>query len=263
MSALVASFCYHDVTDDVGQSGFQRNSAVPYKLGVQPFRHHLDHIAEARHTPALVTSLDLAGPGRHVLLTFDDGGKSALVAGDELSRRGWKGHFFITTGYIGHRTFLDASEIRELRRAGHLVGSHSHTHPDIYRDLDYDRMLVEWRQSCDILSQILGEPCLAGAVPGGDTSRTVLRSAGQSGLRYLFTSEPCLTPHVMGGCWILGRHCPKASTSPDEIAQLAQFHGWAPKLLVRRLKGLARLSVPSLYRLYVRYATREWQGQLQ
>ena len=263
MSALIASFGYHDVTDDVGQSGFQRNSAVSYKLGVQQFRDHLDRIAEAHHTPGLVTSLDLARPGRHALLTFDDGGKSALAAGDELSRRGWKGHFFITTGFISHRTFLDASEIRQLRAAGHLIGSHSHSHPNIYRDLDPDRMLVEWRQSSDILSQILGESCLAGAVPGGDISKTVLRSAGQSGLRYLFTSEPCLTPHVMGGCWILGRYCAKTSTTPDEIAKLAQFHSWMPKLLVRRLKGVARLSMPSLYRLYVRHATREWQGQVQ
>lgn len=263
MSALVASFGYHDVTDDVGQSGFQRKGAVPYKLGPRQFREHLDRIAQAQHSPGLVTDLDLAGPGRHVLLTFDDGGKSALAAGDELSRRGWKGHFFITTGFIGHRTFLDASEIRQLRKAGHLVGSHSHTHPNIYRDLDPERMLVEWHQSSDILSQILGEPCLAGAVPGGDSSRTVLRSAGQSGLRYLFTSDPCLTPQVTAGCWILGRFCAKTSTTPEEIAQLAQFHRWVPKLLVRQLKGLARLSMPSLYRLYVRHATREWQGQLQ
>jgi len=37
--------------------------------------------------------MDFERPGRHVLLTFDDGGKSALYASDQLSRRGWKGHF--------------------------------------------------------------------------------------------------------------------------------------------------------------------------
>ncbi len=263
MSALVASFGYHDVTDDIRESGFQRNSAVPFKLGVQRYRSHLDRIAAGHHTPTLVTNIDLAGTGRHVLLTFDDGGKSALAAGDELCRRGWKGHFFITTGFIGHRTFLDAGEIRQLRSAGHLIGSHSHTHPDIYRDLPPDRMVVEWRQSNDILAQILGEPCLAAAVPGGDISGAVLRSAERSGLRYLFTSEPCLIPSIVGGCWILGRYCPRASTSPNEIAQLAGFRGWSQKLLLRRLKGLARMSLPSLYRLYVRHSTREWQGQVQ
>jgi peptidoglycan/xylan/chitin deacetylase (PgdA/CDA1 family) len=260
-ATLVASFGYHDVTDDLGSSGFQRNGAVPYKLGVQAFSDHLDRIAGANATPVRVDEIDLTRPGRHLLLTFDDGGKSALSVGDELSRRGWKGHFFITTSLIGTRTFLTASEIRQLSDAGHIVGSHSHTHPDIYRDLAPDRMAVEWRQSCDILDQILGKQCQAGAVPGGDISAAVLRSAGVSGLRYLFTSEPCLGPRIVAGCWVLGRYCAKASTSAEEIEMLANFQGWTSKLLVRRLKGLVRHSVPFLYRVYVKRSTREWQGQ--
>ena len=259
---LIASFGYHDVTDDPTQSGFQRDGALPYKLGVRLFCDHLDRVAQDRSS-ALVTEIDLTKSGRQVLLTFDDGGKSALRAAAELSRRGWRGHFFITTSLIGGRTFLDPGEIRQLRADGHLIGSHSHTHPDIYRELDRERMLVEWRQSSDILAQILGEPCLAGAVPGGEISGDVLRSAGAAGLRYLFTSEPCLTPRVVGGCWILGRYCPKAATSADEIDTLARFEGWANKLLVRRLKGLACRSLPSLYRLYVRRSSREWQRQAQ
>jgi peptidoglycan/xylan/chitin deacetylase (PgdA/CDA1 family) len=260
---LVAGFGYHDVTDDPTSSGFQRNSAVPYKLGFESFRRHLARIEAMGLTPTRVDEIELSRPGRHVLLTFDDGGKSAVAIGEELSRRGWRGHFFITTGRIGSRTFLDAGEIRALRDAGHLIGSHSHTHPDIYRDLSPERMLVEWRQSCDILAQILGEPCRAGAVPGGDISGAVLRSAGLSGLRYLFTSEPCLKPDLVQGCWVLGRYCAKASTSPNDIEQLAGFHAWTGRLLERRMKGLLRHSLPFLYRLYVRHSTREWQAQTQ
>jgi peptidoglycan/xylan/chitin deacetylase (PgdA/CDA1 family) len=261
--ALVATLGYHDVTDDPSQSGFQRDGALPFKLGVQLFCDHLDGIAGASRPPALVTDIDLTKPGRHVLLTFDDGGKSAVRAAAELTRRGWRGHFFITTSLIGRRTFLDAGEIRQLRGAGHLIGTHSHTHPDIYRELDRERMLVEWRQSADILAQILGEHCEAAAVPGGEISNAVLRSAGTAGLRYLFTSEPWLTPRVVGGCWILGRYCPKVSTTADEIAELVRFEGWASKLVVRQLKGLASRSLPSLYRLYVRRSSREWRGQTQ
>jgi peptidoglycan/xylan/chitin deacetylase (PgdA/CDA1 family) len=260
---LIASLGYHDVTDDPSESGFQRNGARPFKLGVQLFSDHLDRLTESGRAPALVTDIDLTKPGRHVLLTFDDGGKSAVRAAAELDRRGWRGHFFITTSLIGRRTFLDAREIRELRAAGHLIGTHSHTHPDIYRELDRERMLVEWRQSSDILAQILGEPCLAGAVPGGEISTVVLRSAATAGLRHLFTSEPWLTPRVVGGCWILGRYCPKVSTTADEIADLVHFEGWANKLVVRRIKSLASRSLPALYRLYVRRSSREWQGQTQ
>lgn len=259
--ALVASLGYHDVTDDPSQSGFQRHGALPFKLGVRLFCDHLDRVAEAGLAPSLVTDIDLTKPRRHVLLTFDDGGKSAVRAAAELSRRGWRGHFFITTSLIGRRTFLDAGEIRELRAAGHVVGTHSHTHPDIYRELGQERMLVEWRQSSDILAQILGEPCLTAAVPGGEISNAVFRSAGAAGLRHLFTSEPWLVPRLVGGCWILGRYCPKVSTTGDEIAALVRFEGWTSKLVVRRLKALASWSLPSLYRLYVRRSSREWQEQ--
>ncbi len=260
---LVASFGYHDITDVATESGFQRPGALPYKLTVRSFREHLDRIAAAGQMPALVTTIDLTRPGRHLMLTFDDGGRSALAAADELSRRGWKGHFFITTGMIGHRTFLSSAEIRKLRDAGHLIGSHSHTHPDIYRDLSLDQMIVEWRRSSDILAQITGEPCLAAAVPGGDISPLVLRSAGLSRLRFLFTSEPSLTPGIVNGCWVLGRYCVKSSTTPEEVGQLASLQGWTKKLLVRRLKGLARRGIPSLYRLYVRRSTRSPQEQTQ
>jgi peptidoglycan/xylan/chitin deacetylase (PgdA/CDA1 family) len=263
MSSLIASFGYHDVTDDPKDSGFQRSGAVPYKLDPRLFKEHLDRITAVGRAPALVTAIDLTRPAQHLLLTFDDGGKSALWIGEELCRRGWRGHFFIATGLIGRRTFLESGEIRHLRSCGHVVGTHSHTHPDIYRELEWERMIVEWRQSADILAQLLGEPCLTASVPGGEISFAVLKSAGISGLRYLFTSEPSPTPEIVGGAWVLGRFCAKANTTSAEIAQLARFQGWSNRLLVRRVKNLARRAMPSLFRMYVTRSTREWQEQTQ
>jgi peptidoglycan/xylan/chitin deacetylase (PgdA/CDA1 family) len=256
---LVASFGFHDVTDVPHESGFQRNGAAAYKLGTTLFRDHLDRIATGSLQPGLVTELDFTHPGRHLLLTFDDGGKSALAISDELCRRGWRGHFFISTSLIGRRTFLTGEEVRQLRRAGHLVGTHSHSHPDIYRELRWEEMVVEWRRSSDILAQLLGEPCITGAVPGGEISAEVLRSAAAAGLRFLFTSEPSPRPRIVSGCWVLGRFCVKTSTSPEEVAELARFRRWVGKLLVRKIKNAASRSMPALYRLYVSRSVREWQ----
>ncbi len=136
MRALtVATFAYHEVTDDPTASGFQRAGARPYTLTRRRFADHLDAIAAAPCRPTLVGEIDFDRPARHLLLTFDDGGKSALYASDQLAQRGWRGHFFIVTGLIGHRTFLNAAAIRHLRQCGHLIGSHSHTHPDVFRAL--------------------------------------------------------------------------------------------------------------------------------
>jgi peptidoglycan/xylan/chitin deacetylase (PgdA/CDA1 family) len=256
---LVAGFGYHDVTDHPTESGFQREGAAPYKLGIAPFRQHLDRLAQAPVQPGVVTDIDLRKPGRHLLLTFDDGGKSALGIGAELCRRGWLGHFFISTGLIGRRTFLSVDEIRQLRQQGHVIGSHSHSHPNIYRELPWEQMVVEWRRSSDILEQLLGEPCTVGAVPGGEISSDVLKSAARAGLRHVFTSEPTLRARIVDGCWVLGRFCVKASFTADQLGELAGFRGWAGKLLARRVKSAACRSLPSLYRLYVSRSVREWQ----
>ena len=252
----LAAFTYHDVTADPSDSGFQRPAATRYKLSPAVFAGQLDAIGAAG-TPQLITDVNLAIPGRHRLLTFDDGGRSMIAAADELARRGWRGHFFLVTRLIGTRRFVDVSDVRYLRSCGHVVGSHSHTHPDIFRDQPRARMDEEWRVSRDIVAQVLGEPCTVASVPGGDISPEVLDSGAAAGFRFLFTSEPWLTPQRLGGCWVLGRYCPTTATSLAQVADLAQFRGWRTALFMRRLKALARAGFPNLYRHYVRVRTRE------
>jgi peptidoglycan/xylan/chitin deacetylase (PgdA/CDA1 family) len=256
----IATLGYHDVTDDPTTSGFQRPGALPYKLGRRAFRAQLDRIAAGPVAPTLVTAIDWTKPGRHVLLTFDDGGKSALDAAEELSRHGWRGHFFIVTGRIGAPTFLDASEIRWLRGAGHLVGSHSHTHPDIFRDLTAAQMSEEWRVSRDVLGGLLGEACVIASVPGGDISPAVVPRAAAAGLRYLFTSEPWLRPRRVDGCWALGRFAPKVTTAAPRVQRLTEFRGWLRARVLRELSVLARRTAPVAYRWYVQRTTREVGG---
>lgn len=256
-NTAVAAFAYHDVTDRPHESGLQRPGAAAYTLSGAAFGRHLDAIASGLLRPELVTAIDLTAPGQHLLLTFDDGGKSALHVADKLSHRGWRGHFFIITDRIGERTFLDADEIRYLRRCGHVVGSHSHTHPDIFREQTIAQMVTEWRTSSDRLADLLGEPCTVASVPGGDISQLVLASAGIAGLRFLFTSEPTLAPRSAGGCWVLGRFCPKATTLPTRIRELAGFRGWGRALLVRQLKAFVRITLPGPYRRYVRGQARD------
>jgi len=253
---------YHEVTDDPTTSGFQRPGALPYTLTRAAFSDHLNAIAGGRLQPELVSNLDLSsdngnGMHRHLLLTFDDGGASAMYVAEELNRRGWKAHFFIITSKIGERTFLKPCDIQTLRSAGHVVGTHSHTHPDIFRRLPRELMTTEWRVSRAILEGLLGERCVAASVPGGDISRVVLESAGDAGVRYLFTSEPLVRPERVGDTWILGRVILKAGVSAATIRELVAFRGWLRAQLIRRLGSIARSLFPPLYAQYVRMRTRE------
>ncbi len=252
----LASFGYHEVTDDPRASGFQRPGALPYKHTTRAFAQHLARIAAAGVAPELVTDVDLTCAGRHLFLTFDDGGRSALAICDELNRRGWKAHFFIVTSLIGDRTFLDAAEVRYIASCGHLVGSHSHHHPDIFCELPFARMVEEWRVSCDLLADLLGRPCHTASVPGGDISTLVLRSAGAAGLAQLFTSEPRLQPLRVDGCWIVGRFITKVDTTAARVGDLARFRGWTRALLARRFKVYARTLLPGAYRRHIQRSTQ-------
>lgn len=257
MSQQVACFCFHEVADDPRATGFQRPGARPFTLTRRAFTHHLDAIADSPWRPEPVTGLEPEAAGRHLLLTFDDGGRSAIEAADELGRRGWRGHFFVVTSRIGSSTFLDVSGIRYLQSCGHVVGSHSHTHPDIFRELSFGAMLAEWTTSAQTLSDLLGAPCDAASVPGGEISPLVLASGAVAGFRWLFTVEPELRPRNVAGCRIYGRYLVKTGTSPERVRRLARFQGWGGALAVRQLKAAARRAMPPLYRYVVARRVRE------
>ncbi len=258
MSApLFATLLYHEVCDDPAESGFVRRSALPYKHTPRVFTQHLDAIAAAGTTPELVSEVEPASPGRRLLLTFDDGGKSAAFIADRLSRRNWKGHFFITTSRIGTAGFMTRGDIRYLRACGHFVGSHSHTHPDIFRALPRSRMDEEWRISSDVLAQTLGEPCLGASIPGGDISAEVLESAAGSNLLYIFTSEPHLIPARLGSAWVFGRVSIKNSTPVERVGRLAAGRSWARERAVRRVRVFLSRALAPAYRRYVSIRTLE------
>lgn len=251
----IATFLYHEVTDHPASSGFQRPGALAYRHSVDGFKEHLDQIAASGRSSRSVHEVDFDQAGRFLMITFDDGGRSALAVSELLNARNWKAHFFVITSLVGDNLFLDKESIRYIRSCGHVIGSHSHTHPDIFRSQPVDKMIEEWRTSCSRLSDLLGESCDVASVPGGDISPRVLESAEASGIRYLFTSEPWLRPRRVGNCRVLGRVCPKAGTPSSQIARLARFQGWNEQLLSRRAKNLFRLALHPLYTYYVRRST--------
>ncbi len=247
---------YHEITDDPATTGLQRHSARAYTLAPRVFVDHLERIERAGLAPERVDTPNLLDTGRHLMLSFDDGGRSALEVGELLARRGWPAHFFIVTSCIGGRTFVDADGIRTLRAQGHMIGSHSHTHPDILPDLPRAAILEEWRRSRDTLEQLLGESVAAASVPGGDLSQDVIATASEAGFGYLFTSEPWLAPRKAGDCWLLGRVCVKARYAPETIDGLVRFRGWRMARMERGIKWLARTGLAPVYRRYVAWSTR-------
>ena len=195
---------YHDVVAaaDRDRVGFPGRPAARYKLAPELFEAHLDAVAAAGAAVGLVVA-DHAPPTAG--FSFDDGGASALAVAAALEARGWLGHFFVPTGYVGRPGFLDPGQVRELAARGHIVGSHSHTHPAYMRKLPAERLVDEWSRSRELLADILGAEPEAASVPGGSLSRAVVESAAEVGYRILMTSEPTTRIAFDGPLMVVGR----------------------------------------------------------
>lgn len=200
---------YHDVTavgaDDA--SGFAGPEAARYKLTTDEFRCHLDQIVKVA-TQAPVSSVD--GLGRSEAdwtITFDDGGVSAAeIIADELEQRGWRGWFFIATDFIGTKAFCTRQQLVDLHQRGHVIASHSCSHPERISNCSEQQLQDEWTRSCAVLADIIGAPVTSASVPGGFYSTAVARAAAQAGIRVLFNSEPTTSEFAVDGCRILGRY---------------------------------------------------------
>jgi len=266
--AKVIAFMFHDVVADedaCDESGFPGYTAAHYKLGYREFEAHCRAIASVTPPDGVqlleVPAVALATPV--VSLTFDDGGRSACeYVADALEARGWRGHFFITTDYIGTAAFLTPSQIRSLRARGHRIGTHSCSHPDRIHRLSWDQLVREWSGSARLLSDLLDEPVNTASVPGGYYTHRVAAAAAAAGIRLLFTSEPTTTPHLVETCLVVGRYVITRSASPAATArlaagrllpQLSEAAWWTAKRMAKALGGahydsLRRFLLPGIDR---------------
>ncbi|MGH9141437.1 MAG: polysaccharide deacetylase family protein [Vicinamibacterales bacterium] len=259
MNALM----YHDVVaaGDENSSGFPGRDAALYKVTPEVFEEHLDAIERMLSTrgviaacPAPVThSANPASPAP--VVTFDDGGSGAMTAAAMLERRGWMGHFFVTTNYIGRRGFLGEQEISDLARRGHVIGSHSCSHPLRMGHCAWPQLLEEWSRSRSILAGIIGADVCEASVPGGDFAPQLAAAAAKAGITRLFTSEPTGEARYAFGLTLVGRFAVQRWTGAETAAALAagdwgpcarQAVIWSAKKMTKRLGGQRYLQIRRL-----------------
>jgi peptidoglycan/xylan/chitin deacetylase (PgdA/CDA1 family) len=263
----VVSLLFHDVfVASPRESGFQSAAAARYKLSVDQFEAQLRGMARVRRdAPMLIRGSGIGDRGSGCrdprlgdapapfLLTVDDGGVSAgtLVA-DRLEALGWRAHCFVPTDAIGRRGFLAPAQIRDLHARGHVIGSHSASHPTRFNAWAVGAMRAEWSRSRQVLEDLLGHAVIAASVPGGYYSRGVARAARDAGLQVLFTSEPTTTPREEDGVVVLGRFTIRHGHPPDMAGRLllpapwtrlGAWAMWNAKGLVKPLLGSSYMRV--------------------
>lgn len=247
----VVSLLFHDVfADDPAESGFVSEAAHRYKLALADFDAQLAGIrGERADVPVDARSIEYSqrrGPSMPFLITVDDGGESYYTRiADRLDRRGWRGHCFVSTDFIGRRGFLNRVQIRHLAGRGHVIGSHSASHPPRFSALPFAEMVSEWARSRQVLEDIVGSRVDVASVPGGYFSADVARAAHEAGIRVLFTSEPVTRVVSNGECLLIGRFTIRRGDRHDAarrylstgLARLLAWASWNAKGLVKPLLG--------------------------
>ncbi len=118
--------------------------------------------------------------------------------------------------------------MRELHERGHVIGSHSFSHPKRMGGCPPDVIRDEWQRSVGILGDVLGAPVLTASVPGGFYTAPVGHAAAASGFRVLFTSAPTARTWEVDGCRVLGRYTLRRWSKPQTAAAMAAGR-WMPR----------------------------------
>jgi peptidoglycan/xylan/chitin deacetylase (PgdA/CDA1 family) len=255
---------YHDVIegDDWDVSGFPGDAAGSYKLSRARFEEHLHAIRSAAGSRRIgaLGERDRRDDRREVLLTFDDGGASALsVVSPLLLQEGWRAYFFIATECIGQPSFLGRHDIVTLHEQGHVIGTHSCSHPARIDRLPMSALVDEWRRSRECLSGLLKVDVRAASVPGGHFHPRVAEAAALAGVEVLFTSEPTIRHFRISQCLVVGRYTLRNSTPGSVAANLVLDRvaaRWRQAACWRFKRTLQRMSGPAYRALRSRILAR-------
>jgi len=174
--AQVPILMYHHISDA------HPANLLDWSLTVTPahFSQQLDYLkAHNYHTITfnqLFAALYYHGPlPRHpIILTFDDGYADAYrFAFPILQAHGFSGMFYIITGVVGWRGYLNWIEIRRMLADGMQVGSHTIHHVNIGSTLLYSQTIAqeELQQSQARLQRELGVVIQQFCYPSGEPFR--------------------------------------------------------------------------------------------
>jgi|SaaInlStandDraft_4_1057021.scaffolds.fasta_scaffold01327_9 peptidoglycan/xylan/chitin deacetylase (PgdA/CDA1 family) len=250
------SLCYHDIFDkDPNVSGIKGTGANIYKIQQEKFQRQIKLLNTFTDLD-VVSILDLnfsVKCNNKVMLTFDDGGISAYTKiFPILENAGMIGHFFIIGDRIGKKGFVSESHLREMRSHGHIIGTHSFSHPSRISSLSSNKIKDEWENGIQVLEDILSEKILVASIPNGYNSKLVMECASNAGISHIFTSDPTIKIKKNKNCSIIGRYPIQKQHDEDYVTSIVNRkfpiiarHAveWRIKSIIRSVGGDAYLKV--------------------
>ncbi|MFF3905741.1 polysaccharide deacetylase family protein [Streptomyces sp. NPDC001848] len=198
----------------------------------------------ARRTPARTAVrrepiLRMAGRGRSMVLTFDDGPDRHYTPGILRTLREYdvRAMFFV----CGEMAADHKDLLREMADDGHIVGNHTWTHPLLTR-LTRPEIRAEMERTCEIVQDAYGEAPLWFRAPYGAWNRATFELGAELGMEPLawtldsgdWTTPPpdakAIVEQVEGGA-APGVVVLSHDAGGDRSQTVAALRDWLPFLL--------------------------------
>lgn len=182
---------YHEVTIDPERNKETRKIAPTYSMTVDKFQDQIEYLIENNYE--VLSLLDIIKDGsdkpNKIYITFDDG----LIGNYEyafgiLERFKCPATFFIKVDAVGQSRFMTWEHLRELRRHGHLIQSHTMSHPMLETCTD-KKIYEELKRSKKTIEDKIGDNVNCISLPYGSYRTRVLTIAKEIGYNAIFTSQ--------------------------------------------------------------------------
>ena len=164
-------FMFHEIVDEDFNTGFHRQTKGKYSITSEAFEQ------------IVVKYMDQA------TYTFDDGGRSNLIAARILEKYGLTGIFFVISDKIEQDGFLSRFELKELALK-HKVASHSSKHT--MGPQSFYNTRLDWSESIGLIREVNGDSSIV-ALPGGYFDRNIYLVLKDLGISKIYHSAPFST----------------------------------------------------------------------
>lgn len=155
-------------------------------------------------------------PTKPIIITFDDGYEDAYQSAfPALQEYGFKGVFYIITGFVGKDLYLTWPQITEMSKNGMVFGSHTVNHPDLTSEkYTSTQIMGELEVSKASLERHLGITINDFCYPSGKATTTTVDDVNEAGYK-------------------------TATSTQISIVQSGNYWLWLPRLRIKNDSSLS------------------------
>jgi len=187
---------YHKLDPSISpQSGRRERWRNPFVLSEQDFGQQMGYLRSQGYSS--ISLSDFAAylngqstlPEKAVIITFDDGDASHYtIAHTILMKYGFIATFFVTVGTLDQPGSLSQAQLKQMRKDGMAIESHTLTHPFLTQ-LGKDELMRELVESKVVLEEKINGAVRFIAIPGGIYNNRVMAMVKEAGYTGAVTSD--------------------------------------------------------------------------